>query len=463
MTTTIARQSLNTKNSIYDDKYELNSSIGRGRGSVVYKAHRISENGQTEQPIALKILTGTEKNPREAQKRIQKEARALTSLNHINIIKAFNYVARADCCYLSMEYAEYGDLAKVLANSTDKINPKTALKITKAILHGLEHIHANNIIHRDLKLENILVTKDFIIKVSDFSAALLEGERRELNLVNTFAGTLEYVAPECLQGKPYSEQSDIYSVGVILYKLITGAFPFECESIHQSMMLKKAGILNKVEFNFPNNFRGLDSVLQKFLSPNPEDRFQSALDAIKAITALQEGTNQISRHEDSKNSYKSPKELSIPSGENKKKLGAFKYFKWNIILSSFLLMLLGINYSPNKYLSSHNQTNIAEELGIRLEHNSSTGILRNLNHQNQNYSFSLLPYDETHALFNLSIQSWQSIPIDISSLKKGEPLIIKGQDLNLVLTVTNKNSDLIYQGKFRNLISGSTGTWEMKL
>lgn len=340
MSTSTALHSLNLKPSIFDGKYELNSAVGRGRGSVVYKAYRIPEKGEvydtSSDPVALKVLTGTQKNPEEALKRIKKEARALVSLSHPNIIRAYNYVARPDCCYLSLEYAEHGDLRKVIEKSKNRISIKTATRITRSILRGLDHIHSHNIVHRDLKLENILVSKDLSIKITDFSISILDGEKNDLNLVNKFVGTLDYVAPECLRGQPYSPRSDLYAVGIIFYKLLTDIFPFEGHSIHDSIELKSRGEFKKLSLEILEEVPRIQPFLEKILSPNPERRFSSAKEAEEELLNINTSIEDLS--EQKVDGYIKPSEIvTKPSVEIKSKIKQL-FLRTLIIIPSILII-----------------------------------------------------------------------------------------------------------------------------
>lgn len=470
MSTNTALKNLNNKYSSFDDKYELVAHVGRGKGSVVYKALRIDKaaanTDDQSMPIALKILTGTERNPTEAQNRIHKETRALVSLNHPNIIKAYNYVARPDCCYISMEYADHGDLAKVLANTQSKMSINTIFNICKSILLGLDHIHANNIIHRDIKLENILLTKQLEIKLTDFSAALLGDEKSDINMMNRFVGTLEYVAPECLQGKPYSTSSDIYAAGVVLYKLLTGFFPFDSDSIHQSILLKKAGHIKHLSPELRKQYPNFPQLIQKFLAPLPEDRFTSAKDAISAIEDFKKG-----KFEPAPNKFNkvSTTKLSKPVSQKKKSTKKVNYLRTNIIITSFLLALLGLNYNPTifNYRSyqpaNANELNIPEiNLANKLRKDPATGALENLYTKNHHYYFSILPYDEHKAIFNLGIKPWESIFIDLDTLSSNRTMTVEGKGIKIILRVENLKADGYYYGEFHNQVAGTKGTWKLK-
>lgn len=285
---------LSSTSDVFDSRYELLDSIGRGRNSIVYKARRVENSNIT--PVAIKLITYTDKKPEEAKRNIQREARALLSLSHPNVIKAYNYVARTDLCYLSLEYAKYGSLSDVLKETRKKPSVKSSLLIIGCILSGLEHIHESGIIHRDLKLENILISGDKQIKIADFGLATFTNETGLQVINNNPIGTLEYIPLECLQGKTFSMQSDIYSVGVILHKLLFNSFPFEAESIKKSIELKEKGEINLAFLGDTlSKFPGLPKFLEKLLSPDLEIRFKSATDAKKALSKIKELPRKIEK------------------------------------------------------------------------------------------------------------------------------------------------------------------------
>jgi len=340
---------LDLKPSIFDGKYELLSSIGRGKNSVVHRALRVPEKREASdsspEPVALKILTNTERRPEEAVKRMQKEARALVALNHPNVIKSYNYVARRDCCYLSLEYAKHGDLAKLINDSPQCISAKSAVRILRAVLSGLSHIHSNNIIHRDIKLENILVTKSLEIKIADFSAAQLESDNADLSLANNFIGTLEYVAPECLRGVPYSTSSDLFAAGVTFFKLITGFFPFEGKSISQSIIYKQKGDFSKeLSDQLKKEFPGLEAYLLTLLSPEPNRRFGSAKEAKAALATINEKPKTTVKHDT--NGYVKPESVEMAINIRKRNSNKLKDIEMlAITFAGTMLIFLGVFYN----------------------------------------------------------------------------------------------------------------------
>jgi len=462
-----ALHSFNLKPTILDQKYELNSTIGRGSGSVVYKAFRIPEKGEAyhsdAEPVALKVLTGTERNPEEALKRIKKEARALISLNHPNVIRAYNYVARPDCCYLSLEYAEHGDLRRVIEKSKNKISVKSSIRITRSILRGLAHIHQNNIIHRDLKLENILVAKDLSIKITDFSIALLDGEKSDLNIINKFVGTLEYVAPECLKGQPYSVRSDLYSVGIIFYKLLTGEFPFEGQSISDSIELKSLGKFKAIDPKIIDEIPRIEDFLARILGNTPELRFANAQEAEEELLKISNPKENKIVIPEKDNGYVKPWEIFIPKPKEIKQF----FSRPIIVIISVLLIFYGLAPLFMMAFSVSSQanrividSNIERLLAQDLQNSSGLGILENLYSKDKHYRFSILPYEKDKALFSLGIKSWESMIIDLNALEEGGPITIEGKGISLIMRPDKKTGNK-YEGVFQNLISGTKGRWTL--
>ncbi len=468
--------SLNLKPDIFDAKYELSSTIGRGKGSVVYKAFRLPEKGEVYDasldPLALKILTGTDRNPEEALKRIKREARALTSLNHPNIIRANNYVARQDCCYLSLEYAAHGDLSRAIQSSKNKISVKSAIRITRSILRGLEHIHNNSIIHRDIKLENILVFKDLSIKITDFSISLLDGEKNDLSIVNKPVGTMEYLAPECLRGEPFSVVSDLYAAGVVFYKLLTNRFPFESNSIHESIKLKSLGRYRELGLECSELNLRVEGFVKRILSHDPSYRFQSAREAEQALYLISTGRPFEKTHD-----YLEPREIELKADNlerqgrlPRKKSKALR--KTTVVFASAFVVLIGAKQIAQdnfkllwESLSSRESVlseNIGESIVSDLETKSGLGIIKGLYGEGTSNRFSILPYEKDTALLTIGSENAEAISINLIQLREGKNIIVKGADFDLSLVPT-KRTQSGYEGQFHDLLNGNMGTWKLNI
>ncbi|MCB0359178.1 MAG: serine/threonine protein kinase, partial [Bdellovibrionales bacterium] len=260
--------------------------------SVVYKARLLdpvsTTSWQTASVVALKVLTGSQKSNEESVRRMKREALALLSARHENVVRLYDYVIGDDLCYLVMEYADLGDLGAELEISEYPMDPQIVVPLARQLAAALHAVHHAGILHRDIKPENILLTSHGKVKLTDFSIAMLPTEAIPYEDTRKGVGTFEYLAPEYLSEGRCDRTTDIYSVGVTLFQLLTKQFPFagatlaeQIDNKMQNRRLKLANILTE----YP---AGLDAVLDRALAHDPADRFQSAeelLDALEAIDA----------------------------------------------------------------------------------------------------------------------------------------------------------------------------------
>ena len=278
--------------SVIDDQYEIVCPVGRGRHSVVYKAIKIDpERIRSERiTVALKILVGHVRDPEVHRRRMKREALAMLSSVHRNVIKLLDYNSKGDLCYLAMEFAEGGDLRQMLEAHQLVLTPDLSLRLMLQVLTALERIHHVGIIHRDIKPENILLNNEGLVKLADFGISLLPGEKEPPEEVHRGVGTFDYLAPECLEEGAASRATDVYSAAVTCYQLLTGNLPFGGSSFTEQ-------ITNKMESRIlplKNFIKDEPPLLQEFmehaLSSDPEVRFNSATEFKEAIEQYLGGT-----------------------------------------------------------------------------------------------------------------------------------------------------------------------------
>jgi len=512
-------QKLDFTPAYYDDRYELDSTIGRGRGSVVYRARRYSRDetlGHDIPPVALKVLLGIESNPTECIKRIKREALALLSCIFFSVIRIYDYVAREDTCYLSMEYAEFGDLRRLFERDDTILSPRAVLRLVQGILRGVESVHRAGILHRDLKPENFLLTRDYQVKIADFSVCLLRGELSEVSLVNQAVGTFDYVAPECLRGGHYSKMSDLYAVGVSAYEMLCGYLPSGGETIKQVLHSKTHGVIRDIPADIVKELPSIEDFFKIALSPVPEERYQNADQMLEAINRVLLGTfnSEITTNGPrSSLGFKNPK-LSkqsfwkVLNGIQSKsesdrlniKLDFFSIFRdfkiallkkikrgIKFLFLSFFLTLffsLSVYYGESIYfvfkntLSNellvnelvHYETEDAapskDELPLEayamLSTNAAFGRLSDLYTKGRDYRFTIYPDTEGTVLFGLAVEGWQPIRIKLDSLQQNNYLEVKGKGLHVLLKPEDVNSEKM-SGTFENKLLNSKGEWSLKI
>lgn len=210
---------------LLDDRYEILEKIGEGGMAVVYKAfcHRLSRF------VAVKIMREETAADEEFRRRFASESHAIAMLSHPNIVAVYDVSHSDDVEYIVMELVD-GITLKQYMEKRGAVNWKEALHFTKQIAKALAHAHSRGIIHRDIKPQNIMLLKDGTIKVADFGIAALENEVEDSNEA---MGSIHYIAPEQAQGKSPDVRSDIYSLGVVMYEMLTGQKPYTGDSIQE--------------------------------------------------------------------------------------------------------------------------------------------------------------------------------------------------------------------------------------
>jgi serine/threonine protein kinase len=244
--------------------YKILEKLGEGGMGEVY----LAEDSELDRKVALKFLLLNLNSDRELRARFREEAKAAAALNHPNIITIHEIGEYEGKTYITMEYVDGETLRTHL--KAGSLSSDEVIEITRQLCAGLEKAHAARIIHRDLKPENILIDTDGRVRIADFGLARLGGTTR-LTRESSTLGTLHYMSPAHFLGFELDHRSDIWSVGVMLYEMLTGQLPFKGEY--------QAGVMYSVlneepEFSdqFPSIFH---QVLLKALAKNPDDRYQN--------------------------------------------------------------------------------------------------------------------------------------------------------------------------------------------
>ncbi|EGR30385.1 protein kinase domain protein, partial [Ichthyophthirius multifiliis] len=255
---------INNKSSEYNSlDYKLLGPVGKGAASFVIKV----QSHKTQQKFAIKVIDKKDKNYKAAQQRLKNEIEVHFELNHNNIVKLIKNFEDKDNHYLMLEYCERGDLYQYLKHKK-VLDEQEAKQISYELAQGLKYLHHNQIIHRDLKLGNILLTSENAVKICDFGlAAKLNGNQQEKN---TICGTPNYISPEIINRQPYGMKIDCWSFGCILYALVTGGPPFEGENVLSTLR----NVTSQSKLNFPNNIsKELKDLLQNIINWNQDQRY----------------------------------------------------------------------------------------------------------------------------------------------------------------------------------------------
>jgi serine/threonine-protein kinase len=265
-------------------KYRIDHVIGRGAIGIVYKGY----DELIDRPLAIKTLRPEILNDvddsEDFLKRFTTEAQSAGRCLHPNIVTVFDLVEHEGRPYIIMEYVNAGTLENVIQAGA-LIPIRQVGEIMVQILLALDHAHAKGVIHRDIKPANILCPSAASIKVADFGVARLDS----LNLTNPNSllavGTPNYMAPERFLRRPADVRADLFSAGVILYQLLTGAKPFVASDLPELMRKLLNELPPSVMTLRPELWSEIDVVAHKALARNPEDRFQTAERFVEALNA----------------------------------------------------------------------------------------------------------------------------------------------------------------------------------
>jgi tRNA A-37 threonylcarbamoyl transferase component Bud32 len=258
-------------------RYKIIELIGKGASAVVYRAFDTKLNRE----VALKII------PRKAglEERVKREIRVAASLNHPTIVHLYDFLVSEDYYVVVLELVEGISLRKMIERKK-KLPWDKATYIAIQLASALEEAHKKQILHKDIKPENVLVTKDGKVKLTDFGIASLITRSRE----RAVSGTIGYMSPEQLTGKYLDETSDIFSLGVILYEMLTGVNPFIAPDVKEAA--HRVLNLNPEEPHLidPSIPKKLSDIVMKSIAKDPDFRFQSAAVLKKALVDFQKET-----------------------------------------------------------------------------------------------------------------------------------------------------------------------------
>lgn len=261
------------------DKYRIERLLGQGAMGVVYQGI----DARIERQVAIKVLHDhlrLGEQGEELENRFLQEAKAAARCLHPNIVTIFDYGSDDGRHYIVMEYVEGIELKAHLKGET-QISLASAADITIQVLQALNHAHAKGIVHRDIKPANIILLEDGTVKVSDFGVARLDTS--DLTSTGFMIGTPNYMSPEGLQGQIVDHRSDLYSVGVLFYELLTRRRPMKGVSLEDSIEQ-----LDMVPHLSVRNIQSIKPILLRALQPLSEVRYQSAGDFIKRLKEIED-------------------------------------------------------------------------------------------------------------------------------------------------------------------------------
>lgn len=276
--------------SLVDGRYRITARIGHGGMAEVYEANDIIK----KQVVAIKLIReDVMANPINL-KRFENEATIAASLNHENIMKVYNHGTIDGRPYIANEFIR-GQTLKDVLDFRGVFKISEAISIMLQLASALDYAHMHNIVHRDVKPDNIYLLADGTIKLGDFGIAEADGLNRQTTLSNDIVGSVHYLAPEISRGKPATVQSDIYAAGVTFYEIITGHVPFEKDTpinVAVAHIKEKFPPVSKYISDCPKE---IEKIISKCTKKYHRDRYSSAKQLFNDLELIKNNQSILKR------------------------------------------------------------------------------------------------------------------------------------------------------------------------
>ena len=289
---------MNLVGRVIGNRYEIIEKIGEGGMATVYKA----KCNILKRYVAVKVLRDEFTTDEEFIKRFNTEAQAAASLTHPNIVSIYDVGHEENIYYIVMELVQ-GKTLKEIINEDGALPWKWALNVSIQVASALEMAHKNNIVHRDIKPHNIIITEDGIAKVTDFGIAKAVSNST-ITAFGTTIGSVHYFSPEHARGGYTDAKSDLYSLGVVMYEMLTGRVPFDADtpvSIALKHMQEKP--IEPIKLN-PTIPYAVNKIIMKAMEKDPNERYQSATEMLKDLSmALKNPEGDFVEQKDFTNQY----------------------------------------------------------------------------------------------------------------------------------------------------------------
>ena len=275
---------------LLEDRYQIIEKIGEGGMAVVYKAMC----NRLNRLVAVKIMRDEFAADEDFKRRFSSESQAVAMLSHPNIVTVYDVSHSEKIEYIVMELID-GITMKQYLERKGAVGWRETLHFSKQIAKALVHAHSKGIIHRDIKPQNIMLLRDGTIKVADFGIAALENEATEMS--GQAIGSIHYIAPEQARGEYPNARCDIYSLGVVMYEMLTGKLPYTGESLTEIALKHieaKPVPPHDIVDDFPLEF---ENIIFKAMNPDINERYQNAAELLEALEYFTESQSETDRNE----------------------------------------------------------------------------------------------------------------------------------------------------------------------
>lgn len=295
-----------SKGQVINGRYEIIKLIGEGGMANVYLAY----DPILKRNVAVKILRGDLSNDEKFVKRFKREAISASSLSHPNIVEIYDVGEENGNYFIVMEYVD-GITLKSLIKKRGKMILAEVLDITKQVASGLECAHASCIIHRDIKPQNIMVLDDGLVKITDFGIAVASNSE-SLTQTNSVMGSVHYLPPEQANGSGSTTRSDIYSLGIMMFEMLTGKVPFKGETAVEIAIKQLKEPLPSISMYRDDIPQSVENIILKACAKNPENRYENVNQMLYDLDHCLDPDRKYER----KYIYKYPEKVVLKDEEN---------------------------------------------------------------------------------------------------------------------------------------------------
>lgn len=342
---------------ILSNRYEIIEKIGSGGMAIVYKAKDLLLN----RIVTIKVLREQFAADEEFVRRFRREAQSAASLSHTNIVSIYDVGKDGETEYIVMEYIEGQNLKDIIRNYAP-LSTEQTIELGMQIAEAIRHAHEHHIIHRDIKPHNILVTEDGRIKVTDFGIARAVSAAT-MTHTGDIVGSVHYLSPEQAKGVQTNEQSDVYSLGIILYELLTGKVPYDGEtpiSIALKHLQEQAVPPSKLN---PRVSSALENLVMRTIAKSPDQRYATAKELLQDLHKVQAGlpVNKVESEDQDLESTRIHRSLSTgvnsalsdeKEGGRKKANGKKQPKRWPwVALGVVVLFMVGIGFAFTQWFN----------------------------------------------------------------------------------------------------------------
>ena len=270
-----------------DGLYRVESLIGTGGMANVYEAVVVAQNGPVPAgtEVAVKVLRQELMHDPDLVRRFKNESKAISLLNHPNIVKVYDVSVSDNLQYIVMEYVDGMTLREYLNERGGKLTSRETVHFISQILKALDHAHRNGVVHRDIKPQNIMLLDNGQLRMMDFGIARVSRAENQLTGGKAM-GSVHYISPEQAKGEETDRKSDIYSVGVMMYEMLSGKLPFDADDVVEVALKQISDQPKSLQELNPTIPHGLVEITEKAMAKLPANRYASAAEMLDALNAF---------------------------------------------------------------------------------------------------------------------------------------------------------------------------------